>query len=183
MKHRIFDTFTGPFVLIQHDDGELATTWLNAEARTMLASSHLEPRLLPELSKRLRGYFAGDIVDFADVPAPGGKTFFGKCWEACRRIPRGRTISYAELAQRAGSPGAARAAGQAMRKNYLPIIIPCHRVIGSGGRLHGFGGSCDSAGQQLDIKRALLTMEQAIDAADDQPPRKPNHRRRQAVAV
>ena len=61
-----------------------------------------------------------------------------------------------------GRGSAARAAGQAMRRNRLPIIIPCHRVVSAAGRLHGFGGSCDQAGPALAVKRALLRMEGAL---------------------
>jgi len=183
MRHRIIKTFTGPFALIQHDDGELATTWLSRETESLLAGSRSDSRLLPELADQLVRYFAGELVDFTDVATPKGSAFFRKCWQACRKIPRGQTISYAELAQRAGSPGAARAAGQAMRNNELPIIIPCHRVIGAGGRLHGFGGNCDSSSHELDIKRALLTMERAIEPVNDRSPSGLTHLKRRAVAV
>ena len=86
-----------------------------------------------------------------------------RCWEACRSIPRGETRSYGELATMAGERGnAARAAGQAMRRNRLPIIIPCHRVISAAGGLHGFSGSSDQAGPALAVKRALLQIEGAL---------------------
>src|SRR6185503_20117626 len=122
MRHRLFNTFTGPFALIEHTDGALATTWVNADVRKMLKDSALDARLLPDLSRRLKAYFAGDdAVEFDDVPTPAtGGEFFIACWEACRRIPRGETRTYGELAEEAGSPAAARAAGQSMRSNRLP---------------------------------------------------------------
>ena len=80
--------------------------------------------------------------------------FFQAAWEACRRIPLGETRSYAWLAAAAGRPRAFRAAGQAMARNRLSIVIPCHRVIGSDGGLHGYGG-----GGGLQKKAWLLQME------------------------
>lgn len=170
MRHRILNTFTGPFALIEHSDGSLATTWINDGVRHTLKESRIVARLLPDLSRRLKAYFAGDdSVEFDDVPTPssgGGGEFFRACWDACRRIPRGETRTYGELAELAGStPAAARAAGQSMRTNRLPIIIPCHRVIASGGHLHGFAGSCDADGDELAIKRALLRMERCAVVA------------------
>lgn len=165
MRHRILDTCTGPFVIILYEDGRLVTTWMNDNVRAMLAGSREDAKLLADLSDRLVRYFAGEAVDFSDVPTPWGSDFYRRCWDACRRIPRGQTISYGELAIRAGSTsGAARAAGQAMRNNPLPVIIPCHRVVGSDRQLHGFGGSCDQNGSELGTKRILLELEGALDA-------------------
>lgn len=162
MRHRIIDTPTGLFAIIQQDDGSLGTTWVNAGTRRALRASRLDPNLVAVLARKLKRYFAGHEVDFTDVPTPSGPEFFAACWNACRRIKRGRTVSYAELAQLAGSsPSAARAAGQAMRRNPLPVIVPCHRVVGADGKLHGFGGSCDVHGRELGVKLALLRMENA----------------------
>ncbi len=85
---------------------------------------------------------------------PEAPPFFAAAWRACRRIPPGETRSYRWLAQEAGSPKAVRAAGQAMARNPVPILIPCHRVIGSDGSLHGYGGG-------LDLKARLLNLERA----------------------
>lgn len=160
MRYRLLKTFTGPFVLMQDDNGDLGTAWVDADVEHRLGRGQLDRRLLDDLADRLVGYFQGEEVDFADValPAAGG-AFTRRCWVRCRQIARGETISYAELASRAGSPAAARAAGQAMRHNRLPIIVPCHRVVGSSGALHGFGGSCDADSSAIDIKRRLLEME------------------------
>jgi O-6-methylguanine DNA methyltransferase len=81
--------------------------------------------------------------------------FFGAAWQACRRIPPGETRSYAWLAAAAGRPRAVRAAGQAMARNPWALIIPCHRVIGSDGGLHGYGAG------GLKVKARLLEMERA----------------------
>jgi len=160
MRYRMFKTMTGPFVLMQHDEGDLGTSWLNEDVEGTLADGHEDRRLLPNLSDRIDRYFDSEEVDFSDVPLPcGGGEFFRRCWSKCRQIDRGKTISYLELATRAGSPKAPRAAGQAMRNNRLPIIVPCHRVIGASGSLHGFGGTCDKGAQLVSVKSMLLEME------------------------
>ncbi len=105
-----------------------------------------------EAIRQLRAYFSGRSRTF-DLPVTlEGTPFQRRVWRALRRVPYNRTISYGELARRAGHPGAARAVGAAMGRNPLPIVIPCHRVIGADGRLTGFGGG-------LPAKRALLDLE------------------------
>jgi methylated-DNA-[protein]-cysteine S-methyltransferase len=86
-------------------------------------------------------------LDLAGLPP-----FHAKVLAAARRIPYGRTATYGELATRTGSPRAARAVGQAMAHNPVPLVIPCHRVLAAGGRLGGYGGG-------LDLKRRLLDLE------------------------
>jgi len=89
---------------------------------------------------QLAAYFAGELTQF-DLPlAPRGSPFQLGVWQQLRRIPYGVTISYGELARRVGDPSAARAVGAANGRNPLPIIVPCHRVIGADGSLTGFGG-------------------------------------------
>lgn len=182
MRYRLLNTFTGPFVLLLHDDGRLGTSWLNAEVRMILTQSREDRALLPDLSRRLAAYFDGQRVDFTDIKTPHASDFYERCWTSCRAIKRGQTRTYAELAESAGSTAsAARAAGQAMRNNPLPIIIPCHRIIGSNGRLHGFGGSCDASGAELGVKAALLRMEGALN--NSQPPAAPPRRRQQVLVA
>jgi len=111
------------------------------------------------LRRRVRAWLAGTPDGFEDVPLPSGTPFQRACWRACRRIPPGEVRTYAWLAAAAGSPRAARAAGQAMRRNPCPIVVPCHRVVGASGRLGGYGGS---EGQNAaEIKRALQRNELA----------------------
>ncbi len=109
---------------------------------------------LAGLKARLRAYFRGESVSFDDRPLDvrGATEFQRRVWEATRAIPRGETRTYGQLARDVGSPGAARAVGQAMARNPWPIIVPCHRVIGSSGQLTGFGGG-------LKMKHRLLEME------------------------
>jgi methylated-DNA-[protein]-cysteine S-methyltransferase len=107
---------------------------------------------------QLEEYFAGERRRF-DLPlAPRGTEFQQRVWRALREIPYGNTISYGELARRIGKPSAPRAVGLANGANPLPIIVPCHRVIGTDGSLTGFGGG-------LPIKRRLLALEGATAGA------------------
>jgi methylated-DNA-[protein]-cysteine S-methyltransferase len=107
----------------------------------------------------LSRYFQGDIQALSEIALDLGDAppFFASAWEACRRIPPGETRSYRWLAAEAGRPLAARAAGQAMARNRLALVIPCHRVIGSDGDLHGYGaGGLAVKAQLLEIERAQV---------------------------
>jgi methylated-DNA-[protein]-cysteine S-methyltransferase len=102
--------------------------------------------------RQLREYFAGQRTRF-DLPLhPAGTAFQRDVWSELQRIPYGETISYGELARRVGHPAAARAVGAANGANPIPIVIPCHRVIGANGKLTGFGGG-------IPVKQKLLALE------------------------
>lgn len=112
-----------------------------------------DPKATVETQKLLAEYFAGKRKDFPvaiDWSRVDG--FTRKALQVCAKIPYGKTLTYGEVAERAGSPGGARAVGQAMGKNPFPIIVPCHRVVASGGKIGGFSGG-------LHFKRALLELE------------------------
>lgn len=95
-------------------------------------------------AKALRRYFDGDVAALDAITVDtGGTRFQSKVWKALREVPAGRTVSYGRLASMAGSPRAMRAVGAAMASNPVAIIVPCHRVIGSDGSLHGYGGGLD----------------------------------------
>ena len=107
-----------------------------------------------DLNAQLRAYFDGDLRTF-DLPlAPQGTPFQQRVWRALLTIPYGETRSYANIADAIGKPSACRAVGAANGANPIPIVIPCHRVIGSSGSLTGFGGG-------IDVKRRLLALEGA----------------------
>ena len=107
---------------------------------------------LREAVAQLEAYFAGRLSRF-DLPLSlEGTPFQQECWSILRSIPYGETVSYGEIARRIGRPAASRAVGAANGSNPIPIIVPCHRVIGSNGSLTGFGGG-------LSIKRQLLELE------------------------
>ena len=102
--------------------------------------------------RQLRAYFRGELTEFDVCLHLVGTPFQLRVWEGLRAIPYGETISYGELARRIGQPNAVRAVGTANGSNPIPIIVPCHRVIGSDGSLTGYGGG-------LSIKEKLLALE------------------------
>jgi methylated-DNA-[protein]-cysteine S-methyltransferase len=106
-----------------------------------------------DLTQRLQRYFRGEKVDFPDELDLSSATPFQQAiWQAARKIPYGQTRSYGWLAAQAGKVSAARAVGQAMSRNPLPVIVPCHRVIAADGGLGGFSGG-------LELKKSLLQLE------------------------
>ncbi len=113
------------------------------------------PAPFAEAERQLQAYFAGELRRF-DLPLHfGGTDFQNQVWRELGNVPWGETITYGELARRLGRPTASRAVGAANGANPLPIIAPCHRVIGADGSLTGFGGG-------LDTKRFLLGLEGAL---------------------
>ncbi len=120
----------------------------------------VEPnKSLRKTISRLRAYADGANDDFSDVnlDLSGMTPFQQRVVRHCRRIPSGKTLSYAQLAAKAGSPRAARAVGNVMASNRFPLIVPCHRVVGSGGSLGGY-----SAPDGLNMKRRLLAREGSL---------------------
>ena len=111
-----------------------------------------EPSLFADTIQQLREYFAGERKIFSLSLEPRGTEFQRAVWSELQRIPYGETISYTQLAARIGRPKAVRAVGAANGANPIPIIIPCHRVIGNDGTLTGFGGG-------LPLKKRLLELE------------------------
>jgi methylated-DNA-[protein]-cysteine S-methyltransferase len=108
-----------------------------------------------DLIKRFQAYFSGQKVDFPDnLDLSEATTFQRRVWRAAQGIPYGETRSYKWVAEKIGMPQAARAVGQALGRNPLPVIVPCHRVLASGGGLGGFTGG-------LEMKKYLLKLEHA----------------------
>jgi methylated-DNA-[protein]-cysteine S-methyltransferase len=116
------------------------------------------PKWVAEIAERLQSYAAGNDECFDDVAVDLThlSAFQNRVVRACRNIDRGRVRSYGDLAAAAGAPGAARAVGNVMAQNRYPIIVPCHRVVGSAGSLGGF-----SARDGINMKRRMLEMEGA----------------------
>jgi len=111
-----------------------------------------------EVIRQLQAYFGGDLKEF-DLPlALEGTEFQLRVWKALRKIPYGETISYAQLAERIGNPKAVRAVGLANGSNPIPIIVPCHRVIGSDGSLTGFGGGLSAKKRLLELENRQLSL-------------------------
>ena len=107
---------------------------------------------LQEVLHQLEAYFAGKLKAFSLDICLNVTPFQEKVLTALRQVPYGETVSYGELAKNIGSPKASRAVGQANARNPIPIVIPCHRVIGSSGKLTGFGGG-------IAVKQSLLDLE------------------------
>ena len=132
----------------------------HASGHVLVVGSDVPPRLLSssEVVERLQRYAAGVPVEFCDLPVdPGISTEFqARVLKACREIPYGQTITYGELAAMARHPGAARAVGNCMAGNRVPLIIPCHRVVRAGGEIGRYSAAEGSA-----TKRRLLAMEAA----------------------
>ena len=107
------------------------THWMERQGRDAL---------IDEARRELDAYFAGRLKRFSVPLAPNGTEFQRRVWNALREIPFGTTVSYADLARRVSNAAAVRAVGAANGRNPIPIIVPCHRVIGRDGSLTGFGG-------------------------------------------
>jgi methylated-DNA-[protein]-cysteine S-methyltransferase len=121
----------------------------------VIENATLSPSRFQDLARRLKDYLSGYEASFPDGLDLSSATPFQRAvWQAARLIPYGETRSYSWLAEKVDKPGAARAVGQALSKNRLPIIVPCHRVIDSDGSLGGFSGG-------LEVKKRLLHLEAA----------------------
>lgn len=112
----------------------------------------IETALIGQAAEQLEQYLSGERKTFTVPLAPEGGGFMLRVWECLRTIPYGETRSYGQIAALVGNPGAARAVGQANNRNPIAILIPCHRVIGSDGRLIGYAAG-------LDIEEKLLELE------------------------
>ena len=117
-------------------------------------NSSVQPTILKETESQLKEYFAGDRKHFNLRLAPEGTEFQQKIWQLVEKVPFGETSSYLDIAKQSGSEKNTRAVGLANGKNPIPIIIPCHRIIGSSGKLTGYAGG-------LERKRWLLKHELA----------------------
>ena len=161
MRYTHIDTPIG-ILLVAGDDAGLRLISFPTETKTRRPDSdwRRDQRAFSDVRDQLRAYFAGNLTEFDLSLAPDGTVFQMSVWDALTKIPYGKTISYGELARRIGHPKASRAVGAANGRNPLPIVIPCHRVIGSDGKLIGFGGG-------LPTKSALLSLERSVCAGND----------------
>lgn len=161
VAYTLFDSPIGRLLLAATRDGLVRVGFATEDHDAMLddMAERLSPRVLEQPSRldktrrELDQYFAGRRHDFT-MPLDWSlsKGFRQEVLRAVARIPFGEVRSYKEMAEEAGSPRAVRAAGSACGSNPIPLIVPCHRVLGSDGGLHGYGGG-------LDIKVKLLTLE------------------------
>ena len=151
------DSPTGRLTLFAGERGLVAIRWETEDPLpTSLAAATRDPAhpILAGAVRQLAEYFDGQRTTF-DLPLdPLGTEFQLKVWRALRDIPYGRTASYGQIARAIGAPAASRAVGAANGRNPIPIVVPCHRVIGANGTLTGFGGG-------LENKAILLALEGA----------------------
>ena len=116
---------------------------------------HADEQAFPDVAAQLCAYFGGETTEFDVELCLVGTDFQHRVWAAVQSIPYGQTRSYAQIAEQVGSPRASRAVGFAVGRNPVPIIVPCHRVVGAAGRLTGYVGG-------IDRKKALLRLEAGV---------------------
>ena len=139
-------------ITLPQPNRERALAYIAGLAAQPVADSYFFGDLIP----RLQGYFKGERFDFPDALDLSGTTTFEQAvWKATRSIPYGETRTYGLVAKEIGLPRAGRAVGQALGRNPFPIVVPCHRVVGSNGSLVGFSNG-------LEMKRRLLALESPI---------------------
>lgn len=153
---KVIDSPVGQLKLVASERGLAAILWENDNPRRVPLGEVLESDdhpILLETERQLREYFAGQRKEFALPLDFRGTEFQRRVWAALLTIPFGETRSYAQIAQQIGCPAAVRAVGAANGRNPLSIIAPCHRVVGSNGKLTGFAGGLENKAQLLSMER------------------------------
>jgi len=166
MRYALVKTAWGTFGFVARGERIVATFLPRSASQIQRAIDQSWPDAVeardqfPGFCRQVRDYFAGRVTQFeVEVDLSHVSPYHRMVLEACRRIPYGRTASYADLARATGKPGAARAVGGAMAHNPLPLVIPCHRVLRSDGSLGGF-----SSPDGIKEKQRLLRLESATTA-------------------
>jgi methylated-DNA-[protein]-cysteine S-methyltransferase len=153
MTHFVHASPVGPLTLVSEGAALTGCYFDMPDRPAPVSGAPGTDRVIDAARRQLDEYFASKRISF-DLPlAPRGTAFQLQVWKALRAIPFGETTSYGVIASRIGLPKASRAVGAANGANPIPVIVPCHRVIGASGALTGFGGG-------LDRKRFLLALEQ-----------------------
>ena len=164
LKYVTFSTDKGWIGILSSAEGLLHATLPRRSAQEALwlldaNNASWSPHLFEELIQRFQSYFAGRKVAFSDrLDLSRATAFQHQVWEVTRLIPYGNTRSYAWVAEQIGKPGATRAVGQALSRNPLPIIVPCHRVLTSRGKLGGYSGGVEMKSHLLNLE-AVATIE------------------------
>ena len=150
MRWSVIDSPIGDLTLAV-DDAGLCQVHFGGSDRPIDADP-----LLTETAEQLKAYFAGELQEFTvPLSVRGGSDFERAVWSQLSRIPYGEMQTYGDVARIVGDAGAARAVGVACNRNPLPIVVPCHRVVGAGGKMVGFGGG-------IPTKRHLLELEARV---------------------
>lgn len=161
IRYTRFESPLGPVVAVACEDGLTNVDFVGAKYEKPIGRDWVEdPAYAPlrACREQLAEYFAGTRTTFELPLAAEGSAFQQRVWREISAVPYGKTITYAELAKRAGAPGQARAAGAATGRNPLGVIVPCHRIMGSNGSLTGYAGG-------LERKRGLLELEGALQGS------------------
>jgi methylated-DNA-[protein]-cysteine S-methyltransferase len=151
----------GPVVAIADDKGIVSLDFVKAKYARRIGVDWIEdPQdpVIAECFRQLGEYFEGKRREFNLPLAAVGTPFQERVWHEISQVPYGKTISYGELARRAGAPGQARAAGSATGRNPIAVVVPCHRIIGADGSLTGYAGG-------LPRKQGLLELEGVLQAS------------------
>jgi len=152
MRYRYIHSRVGPLMLAGHTRLERICFPVKGEKKAPGNGWTADNTIFPDAVSQLAQYFDGRLTQFDLDLQPGGTDFQKQVWQALLTVPYGTTATYGQIAERIQNPKAFRAVGLANRCNPIPIIIPCHRVIGKNGKLTGFAGG-------LDIKQVLLDLE------------------------
>ena len=152
----IIQTVIGPLTVIESDN---CITHIHFGEVNVMGIETRKTELIEETEKQINAFYSGERDSF-DLPLTlNGTEFQNKVWKALLDIPKGETRSYKDIAEAVGSPNASRAVGMANNRNPIPVIIPCHRVIGKNGKLVGFAGGLDLKEKMLMIERKSIGTE------------------------
>jgi methylated-DNA-[protein]-cysteine S-methyltransferase len=155
MKLFFFQTSLGKIGIAEQDEN---ITHLYFATEIVLENVDIiETALINEAFSQLNAYLAGELKQFSLPLAPVGTDFMQTVWKTLLDVPYGETASYKQIAEKIGNPKAVRAVGMANNKNPLPIFIPCHRIIGSNGKLVGYAGGLQMKQQLLDLEKQHAT--------------------------
>ncbi len=153
---KVIDTPVGRLAISASDKALVELSFLSGnDKRLEFSSSELAVAQVEQAATWLTDYFAGGKADYAGKLDLAGTEFQKAVWKEISGIKHGQTLSYGEIARRIGKPKASRAVGAAVGANPIPLIVPCHRVMGSSGKITGYSG-----GDGIPTKRKLLAMEQ-----------------------
>jgi methylated-DNA-[protein]-cysteine S-methyltransferase len=155
LSYKYFASPVGKLKLVASETGLIAILWENENPRRVPLTGLAEDNnqsILVETERQLQEYFAGSRNVFSIPLDMRGTPFQQDVWRALQGIPFGKTLSYGEIAKQLGRPTASRAVGAANGRNPISIVVPCHRVIGSSGKLTGFAGGLDAKTQLLNLE-------------------------------
>lgn len=169
LRHLVLDSPIGALTLVARGE-VLSCLWMTDHQHLPDPEQFGRPvgvrhrgDILARAADQLGEYFAGERTEFElELDSAEGTAFQRRVWAALREIPYGETISYGELARRIGRPTAVRAVGRANGRNPISIVVPCHRVIGAGGKLTGYGGGLERKQMLLALEREHADRQQAL---------------------